>query len=98
MRYAVPRTEITREEWQIEQLRCTAFLLPQAAVLAHEVFRVVVDTEPLTRTENRQPMMSSASGVVNNIKVDAVCTPGRIDVLSSQAKRPRPALLSSVPI
>ena len=46
-----------------------------------EVFRSLVDTDPLSRTENRQPMISSASGKLDNIKVDVVCVPGRIDVL-----------------
>ena len=77
----VARTEITREEWQVEQLRCTAFLLPQTVISADEVFHAIAGTDAITRAENRQAMTSSAGGTLDTIKMDVVCVPGRIDVL-----------------
>lgn len=80
--------ELTPSDWQIEQFRCTAFLQPQSTVTAHEVFVTIADTEPVARSENRQQAMSSSSGKLEDVKINVVQVPARLDVLFQSAEEP----------
>ncbi len=74
-------------DWQIEQLRCTAFLQPQSNVAAHAAFAAIADSEPVVRSENTQQGMSSSSGNLDSIKMDVIQLPGRLDVVFQSAEQ-----------
>lgn len=67
--------------WQVEQLRCTAFLLPLFDVSVEPVFRTLAESDPLQVSENRQQAIETAGGSLDGFKLEVVKVPGRLDII-----------------
>jgi len=79
---------ISEMPWQVEQLRCTGFLLPLFDVSAERVFQVVAESDPFEVSENRQQAVETASGSLDRFKLDVVKAPGRLDIVLHSQDQP----------
>jgi hypothetical protein len=81
MQDLLKRDLISEIPWQVEQLRCTAFLLPLFDASAEGVFQVIAGSDPFEVRENRQQAVETATGSLDEFKLDVVKAPARIDIV-----------------
>jgi hypothetical protein len=79
---------VKERPWLVEQMRCTAFLLPLFDVSAEAVFKTVADSDPLLLSANRQQAVETASGLLGDFKLDVVKNPGRLDIVLQPKEEP----------
>jgi hypothetical protein len=70
-------------DWRVEQLRCTAFLMPMFEGATEQIFRLITQSAPDQVAEIRQQARQTAAGEFANGNLELIKQPGRIDVLLS---------------